>query len=107
MHAPWKALYKMVEIEKIKECCFISVCNLPSEFIAHFLEFSQAVFSEFIFRGEVVLKTMDSGAEVYVQILPLLYNYSEHGQVANICVSLICKIKMGNSTLDMVIMKIK
>lgn len=89
---------------KCKECGFISVCNWPSEFIPHFLQLSQAIFSEFISRGEGVLKAVDSEAEVHVQILPLLYNCSEHGQVTNIYVPLICKMKIENSTL---IIKIK
>lgn len=57
---------------KCKECGFISVCNWPSEFVAHSLELPQAIFSEFIPREEVVLKPTDSEAEAHVHICHIL-----------------------------------
>lgn len=96
--APRKTLCTMVEIQKCKECGFISIFHLPSEVIGHSLELFQAMFSEFISTWEVVLTTVDSEAEVRVQTLPLLCNYSDHGQVTNICMPPICKMKIENST---------
>lgn len=54
--APWKTLCTMVEIQKCKECGFISICHLPSEVIGYSLELFQAIFQNLSPRGKWYLR---------------------------------------------------
>lgn len=50
----------------LKKYGLIAACSVPSEFIAHFSELSQAVFLDFISGHKVALKNMDSGADPWL-----------------------------------------